>query len=718
MVKAVAKGKKVKAPLGLTERPNEPKEKANLHTKKKPVQGVDMTATGSGLASLINKGLVTPGDQGTATKKDLSLASSVDKNTKPDANQGLVTPEKRPGLASPARQNKPSGKALAGITNLELLRAEMKQVVGDLTSPHTSVDEKNRAVGNHPHTQCSIESITFQGPAQSTEASPLPGGLIVETVSYSKALKETAPPLEAVPSQHSRKRLTRHLTLFKVGQYETVETIVAQISKAFQLAPAELFEAVSKDTRYKQFGRFYVLFKTNAHFQRAHDDGFFIGRNFISGRRGTNATTKLTETGVSGDATKPPFRPVRTGYIPNIPPWICQDDVRLLLAPYGEVIDLAINKSRDLGILTGGVRFAIRLEVDQSMPDMVRVLGVNYAVLYPGKQRKAAISKQTSNSAPEESSVGNHPVTGVEASHVASEVVSSTKPIQSGSHPIIQTTNSTTVHNVQTTPKPTKSTHLEESPDGNLDDMHSDKSSIHTNSAPETDPDSEAEDVIFELHTEAEGKMDTSSEAVAQTTVESSPINRPKIPLSTSIPDVRQVASTIAPASGIEHPPSITKATLLSNQKPSISRTFRQRLSPGCRNESTHIAIKTYNATVVRIAKEMPGRDFKRLFESIIQRDLRKYHQFRSAWKPPRGLEDAFKPWKSVLEDLLVNRTSLLQQIEQDENVERRIQGKETLEYSSVYYDDPGRDYSVEEKEDIINNKQSQEINKAAGEKS
>ena len=82
------------APPGLVDGLIETKETSNvLHTKKKSVKkGIDLISTGSGLASLVNKGFVTPGNQGSVTQEDLSLANSVDhSNSKPV--KGLANPE-------------------------------------------------------------------------------------------------------------------------------------------------------------------------------------------------------------------------------------------------------------------------------------------------------------------------------------------------------------------------------------------------------------------------------------------------------------------------------------------------------------------------------------------------------------------------------------------------------------------------------------------------
>ena len=185
--------------------------------------------------------------------------------------------------------------------------------------------------------------------------------------------------------------------------------------------------------------------------------------------------------------------------------------------------------------------------------------------------------------------------------------------------------------------------------------------------------------------------MEHSSEAVGETTVDSTPINLHKISLPNSIPDVSQAASTIAPAPGIELPPVMTKTTptLSPNQhRPDIPFLTSVKIQ-----SSTYSAINDYDREIKQLAKAMPARDFKRLYESLIQRDLTKYRKFRSLWKPPRGLEDAFQPWKSKLEDLLIQRKSVLEQL--FVCTKERLINK--FKFTSIYYDDPGRDISVEE---------------------
>ena len=367
-----------------------------------------------------------------------------------------------------------------------------------------------------------------------------------------------------------------------MGAHETVDSIATQISGSFKIAPVELFEAVSKDTRFKQFGRFYILFRTNAHFQRAFEDGFFIGCNYISGRRVPSDTSELTGTGVSEDANKSPIRPVRTGYIPNIPPWICQDDVPLLLAPYGQVVSLATDKAKNLGIQTGGVHFAIRLNVDQPMPDRVRVLNVNYAVLYPGKRQKTTTTTPTpkSSSVPEEPSAGDQTVKGLDTSPAApgdeSPINETTTPsgIQS-----IQADNekSMTITNQSEQIKPALHQITISVDDSAGEEMPTDESHNKINSGPETETDSEAETGTGTVSDseEAEEERDIPSEAVALTTVGSTHINQHKHPRSNSTTDVSQSASTIAPASEVELPPA--KTTALS-ENPDYERPISDHL--------------------------------------------------------------------------------------------------------------------------------------------
>ena len=103
------------------------------------------------------------------------------------------------------------------------------------------------------------------------------------------------------------------------------------------------------------------------------------------------------------------------------------DDVRLLLSTHGEVLSVLTDITKKHGIQTGGVRFAIRLHEDQSMPNMLTILNVNYAVLYAGKRQKVHISTSTTNSAPVENSARVPASTGRDTSIVTTETESSTE---------------------------------------------------------------------------------------------------------------------------------------------------------------------------------------------------------------------------------------------------------------------------------------------------
>ena len=246
---------------------------------------------------------------------------------------------------------------------------------------------------------------------------------------YPTANMSTRPVLQSVVRDIANRRLT-HITFSTQAMHDKHTSEAYQVKgedgRLFWI-PAKLkgYQITIQKIPYwslRDFGRFHILFRTHAHFQKAFNDGFFIGRKHISGRGKLASGSGQTGAGESGTRN-----PIRTGYVPNIPPWICMDDVRLLLSTHGEVLSVLTDITKKHGIRTGGVRFAIRLHEDQSMPDMLTILNVNYAVLYAGKRQKVHISTSTTNSAPVENSARAPAITGRDTSIVTTGTESSTE---------------------------------------------------------------------------------------------------------------------------------------------------------------------------------------------------------------------------------------------------------------------------------------------------
>ena len=94
-------------------------------------------------------------------------------------------------------------------------------------------------------------------------------------------------------------------------------------------------------------------------------------------------------------------------------------------------------------------------------------------------------------------------------------------------------------------------------------------------------------------------------------------------------------------------------------------------------------ACQVYNNSVEKIATAMRGRDFKRIFESLIRIN-------RSVYAPPRGLEPSYQPWKEALIALKTERIKTLNLIKNN-NAPRGS----TRIYTNRYYDEPERETAV-----------------------
>ena len=130
-------------------------------------------------------------------------------------------------------------------------------------------------------------------------------------------------------------------------------------------APTAIF-GVHRDTRFQS--RFTVVFKNKLYIDLITKNGLQVGETKIA-----------------------PIKPKPTrGYIPNLPIYASDEEVRDLLSNHGNVVGLH-QRTREDGIGIGGWNFFIHL--NERMPDHLTYEQQHYEVIYQGKTKQIPITK-------------------------------------------------------------------------------------------------------------------------------------------------------------------------------------------------------------------------------------------------------------------------------------------------------------------------------------
>ena len=138
------------------------------------------------------------------------------------------------------------------------------------------------------------------------------------------------------------------------------------MTKALQVDTPKAIFGVHRDTRFKS--RFNIHFTEKKYIDQIYKEGMQIGETKISPRNYD----------VSGPTPN-------KGYIPNLPLYAINEEVRELLTKHGQVVYLAHRQRRDR-IRIGGWNFLIHL--NGKMADFVTYDDQNYDIIYEGKVRR------------------------------------------------------------------------------------------------------------------------------------------------------------------------------------------------------------------------------------------------------------------------------------------------------------------------------------------
>ena len=109
----------------------------------------------------------------------------------------------------------------------------------------------------------------------------------------------------------------------------TVDEVIQDVGKSLKVEPRVAILGVHKDTRFKS--RFHIYFKSRLYVDQAKTNGMQIGTTTIR-----------------------PQRRIRKGFIPNLPMWELEAEVKETLSEYGEVRYAEPRKRRD-GMMVGGL---------------------------------------------------------------------------------------------------------------------------------------------------------------------------------------------------------------------------------------------------------------------------------------------------------------------------------------------------------------------------
>ena len=183
--------------------------------------------------------------------------------------------------------------------------------------------------------------------------------------SYAQALASEEETNEETNTTNKKETLLEQtFVLYKI-EPENISTndVIKDIATSLRVnAPTAIF-GVHKDTRYRS--RFTVVFQSKIYIQQIKENGLQVGTTKIAPKR-----------------TKP-----TRGYLPNLPVYALEQEVRELLTNHGNVVGL-YPRTRNDGIRIGGWNFYIHLESHNSMPEFLLYDNEKYEIIHANQSQK------------------------------------------------------------------------------------------------------------------------------------------------------------------------------------------------------------------------------------------------------------------------------------------------------------------------------------------
>ncbi len=178
--------------------------------------------------------------------------------------------------------------------------------------------------------------------------------------SYASALTNQDPAARAASRVIRRQnREKRVFTLYNIKPRDiTTDQIIADLSKNFGMEPRLFLLGVHKDTRPTRRGQIHLYFKKDEAIKYIEENGLQIGETKIK-----------------------PRKHVKRGYLPNVPIWTLEEDLKEALQFLGELKYLHPRKRKD-GILIGGWTFGIVTFNDAILPDDITLDVTPYDIIH------------------------------------------------------------------------------------------------------------------------------------------------------------------------------------------------------------------------------------------------------------------------------------------------------------------------------------------------
>ena len=140
----------------------------------------------------------------------------------------------------------------------------------------------------------------------------------------------------------------------------TVDEVIQDVGKSLKVEPRVAILEVHKDTRFKS--RFHIYFKSRLYVDQAKTNGMQIGSTTIR-----------------------PQRRIRKGFIPNLPMWELEAEVKETLSEKGEVRYAEPRKRRD-GMMVWGWNIGIITHENRPLPDQLDMRFTLYDIHHPDRK--------------------------------------------------------------------------------------------------------------------------------------------------------------------------------------------------------------------------------------------------------------------------------------------------------------------------------------------
>ena len=214
-----------------------------------------------------------------------------------------------------------------------------------------------------------IEQTTTE-PNQSTpttavqhQSTPIPA-----MKTYANAIQHS-PEGEAAKELIKEDRVRRSYTLYSVKPATiTTSEVIDDVCRSLKCTPREALLGVHKDTRFN--GRFTLLFKQFKYIELIRHNGLHVGQTRIR-----------------------PIIRKGNGYIPNIPLYALDSEIKELLEEGGGIVRSLKKRARADGLWIGGWVFEMALEHPSQMPDNLIYEREPFHVIH-GLRRRPPHNKQ------------------------------------------------------------------------------------------------------------------------------------------------------------------------------------------------------------------------------------------------------------------------------------------------------------------------------------